>query len=282
MEFKRLIDGYYATWSFALSGNGLEALDRPAPFYAKDKGLVFYDPLPPLEGHHGWEKFKFDVAKVWSEAGIVTADIRRTGEPQVWQQGNLAWAVVPHQATVKLKNGQSRTVEQRQTFVWEQRDSQWLIVHEHASTAVSLGNNLPLRGGTTPPEHDATEFSIFVRDFWNAWNTRNSETAARFYAQTPALVVYLPWRTVGFTGWDAFRQFADNVMQDMQAGQFTPYDDLHVLQFGNVAVTAGTFGVTMRDKSGTTTQGDARYTLIWERCDGKWLIVHEHLSSTVS
>lgn len=281
VEFRQLIDGYYAAWSFALSGKGLEALDRPAPFYAKDNNLVFYDPLPPLEGHHGWEKFKFDVTRIWSEADIVTADIRRTGEPQIWQQGHLAWAAVPHQATVTLKDGQSKTVEQRQTFVWQQQGNRWLIVHEHASATVFLGSNLQQRGGTTPRGHDAIEFSQLVRNFWNAWNTKNSAIAARFYAQTSDLVVYLPWRTQGFTGWDAFKQFADNVMQNMQVVQFTPYEDVHVLQFDKVTVTAGTFNILLQSTSGVTTQGDARYTLIWERRNGEWLIVHEHLSSTL-
>ncbi len=39
--------------------------------------------------------------------------------------------------------------------------------------------------------------------------------------------------------------------------------------------------VKMQDKNNATTQGDARYTLVWEKHDDKWLIVHEHLSSTV-
>lgn len=280
-EFKQLIDDYYAAWSLALSGNDLSALDSPAPFYAKGEGLVFYDPLPPLEGHHGWEKFKFDVVKVWREAGIVTADIRRTGEPQVWRQDNLAWAAVLHQATATLKNGQSQTVEQRQTFVWQQQDSQWSIVHEHASAAVSLGSNLQQHNGTTPKGHEIAEFSQLVREFWSAWNTQNSEIAACFYVKTPDLVVYLPWRTQDFIGWDAFKQFADKVMQDMQTVQFTPDDNVHILRFGDIAVTAGIFSVMMRDKNGTMTRGDARYTLIWANRNGKWLIVHEHLSAVL-
>lgn len=282
IEFKALIDSYYAAWSFAISNNGLEALDCPASFYAKDKGLVFYDPRSPLEGHHDWEHFKVDVVKIWNEAGIVTADIRRSGKPQIWQRGDLAWAAVPHQATVALKEGQLQTVEQRQTFVWQRRDGQWLIVHEHASAAVSLGSNLPQRSGATPVGQHIAEFSQLIHDFWNAWNTRKVEAAARFYAKSPDLVVYLPWRTEGFMGWEAFKSFANQVMQDMETVQFTPDDNVHVLQFGDIAVTAGIFDIKLKAQDGKMTQGDARYTLIWAKLDGEWQIVHEHLSSTVS
>ncbi|MGL5807233.1 MAG: hypothetical protein ACRC11_17645 [Xenococcaceae cyanobacterium] len=32
----------------------------------------------------------------------------------------------------------------------------------------------------------------------------------------------------------------------------------------------------------TVIEGDARYTLIWKQQDSQWLIIHEHLSSTVN
>lgn len=280
-SFKVIIDEYYHAWSSALSGNGIEALDHPARFYTKDESAIFYDPLPPLDGHHGWQKFKFDVAKVWSEAGIVNANIQRVSEPTIWRQGDLAWAAVPHQATVKLKSGQEKTVAQRQTFVWQQQDNHWLIVHEHASAAVSLGSKLPQQNSTIN-ERSPSEFQELIRLFWDAWNTRNPEIAALFYAQTPDLVVYLPWQTEGFIGWETFKSFADRVMQNMQTVQFTPHDNLQALVFEDIAVTFGRFGILMQGKDETITQGDARYTLIWKQQDGKWLIVHEHLSSTVN
>lgn len=280
-KFKQLIDDYFAAWSFAISGNGIEALDRPAPFYAKDKNLVFYDPMQPLEGHHDWQKFKFDVVKVWSEAGILNADIRRTEEPLIWRYSNLALAIVPNEVTLTLQNGESKTVQQRLTMVWQQQNNQWLIIHEHASAAVSLGSNLASRSGLTPVKDDAAEFRQLISDFWKAWNIKDSAVASSFYAQTPDLVVYLPWKTEGFFGWDAFKKFADNVMQNMQTVQFVPDENIHVLQLGEIAVCAGIFSVKMQDKNNTTTQGDARYTLIWKKHDDRWLIVHEHLSSTV-
>lgn len=280
-DFKALIDGYYNAWSSALSGNGIEALDYPAQFYTKDESAIFYDPLPPLAGHHGWQKFKFDVAKVWSEAGIVNANIQRIGEPAVWRQDNLAWAAVPHQATVKLKNGQEKTVAQRQTFVWQRQDNQWLIIHEHASAAVSLGSKLPQQNSIIN-ERSPDEFKELIHLFWDAWNTCDTDIAAHFYAQTPDLVVYLPWRTEGFIGWETFKSFADRVMQNMQTVQFTPHDNLQALVFEDIAITFGTFGILMQGKDETITQGDARYTLIWKQHDSKWLIVHEHLSSTIN
>lgn len=281
-KFEQLLDRYYAAWSWEGSVPNASDFDGAGQFYAKEPDLIFYDPLPPVEGHRGWQGIKTGVAQVWGDAGIISANITPCGELQVWRRGNLALSISFPTASAKLRNGQAQEIEQRHTIVWQQRDGKWLIVHEHASASVSLGSNLQQRGGTTSGGDDVGEFSQLVREFWSAWNTRNYETAARFYAKTPELVVFLPWRKEGFTGWDAFKQFANEVMQNMQIVQFTPYEDVHVFQFDDIAVAAGTFGVMMRDKSGTTTQGDARYTLIWEKHNGDWLIVHEHLSSTVS
>jgi ketosteroid isomerase-like protein len=281
-KFKILIDEYYQAWSSALSGNGVQALDYPARFYTKDEEAVFYDPLPPLEGHHGWQKFKFDVAKVWSEAGIVSANIQRIGEPTVWQQSNFAWAAVPHQATVKLKNGVENTVAQRQTFVWQLQNDQWLIIHEHASASVSLGSKLPKTNNTSPKERSLSKFQELVHNFWSAWNTRDSKIVAPFYSQTQDLVVYLPWQTEAFIGWESFKSFADRVMQNMEMVQFTPHENLQTLVCDDIAVTFGTFEILMHSTDATVTEGDARYTLIWKQQDNKWQIVHEHLSSTIN
>lgn len=278
-EFKALIDPYYAAWSFE---NGAGGFDRAAKFYAKEPGLVFYDPLPPVEGHFGWEAIKAGVEKFWTEAGITTARISRTAEPQLWHYRKVAWAAVPHQAVVTLQNGQTQTVEQRQTFVWEQRNNQWQIVHEHASAIVKLGSKLVTRAGNqTPTGQSNAELKSLVKDFWTAWSTRNVQSASRFYATAPDLVVYLPWRTAGYQGWNEFSQTASAIMQNLTVAKFTPHDDMWTQQWGDVAATAGIFTVDLQAQDGSSTQGDARYTLIWAKYNGKWLIVHEHLSAVL-
>lgn len=245
-EFKALIDPYYAAWSFE---NGPGGFDRAAKFYAKDPGLVFYDPLPPVEGHFGWEAIKAGIEKFWTEAGITTARISRTAELQVWGYGKIAWAAVPHQAVVTSRNGQIQTVEQRQTFVWEQRDNQWQIIHEHASAAVNLGSKLVTRAGNqTPTGQSKAELKSLVKDFWRAWSTRNVQSASCFYAAAPDLVVYLPWRTAGYQGWDEFSPAATAIMQNLKVANFTVHDDMWTQQWEDIAVTAGTFTVDLQTK----------------------------------
>lgn len=125
-------------------------------------------------------------------------------------------------------------------------------------------------------------YKELIHQFWSAWNTLDSSIAGSFYSQTQDLVVYLPWKTEGFTGWENFKPFADRILQNMQMVQFTPYENLQVLVFDDIAVTFGTFGILMHSTDATVIEGDARYTLVWKQQDSKWLIVHEHLSSTVS
>ncbi|NEQ18979.1 MAG: hypothetical protein F6K28_03185 [Microcoleus sp. SIO2G3] len=128
-------------------------------FYAKEPDLIFYDPLPPLEGYRGWQGIKTGVAQVWGDAGIISANITPCGELQVWRRGDIALSISFPTASAKLRNGQAQEIEQRHTIVWQQRDGKWLIVHEHASAPVSLGSNLQQRGGTTSGGDGVGDFS---------------------------------------------------------------------------------------------------------------------------
>lgn len=283
-DFVRLMDDYWAAWS---APNGLQgkSFDDAERFYAKDANLIFYDPLPPLEGHAGWGAIRTGVEKVWRAAGARSWTIRRTPEPRIRRRGDVAWATAPHEARVTLANGQTQTAEQRQTFVWERRAGRWQIVHEHASRIVPLGSQLAKREladtAVSVAPTDA-EFNQTVRDFWAAWSTKDSTAVSRFYGQDANTTIFLPWVNQQFVGWQQFQPQADRVLAGLDRAEFTPYDDTRTWRWNDLVLTVGTFGINLAGKDGKRTTGDARYTLLWERRDGRWQIVHEHLSSVAA
>ena len=67
-------------------------------------------------------------------------------------------------------------------------------------------------------------------------------------------------------------------IDDIANSSFTPHDDLRVVRHGDVAWTTLTFHLSAVLKDGGGLVLDGRHTAIWERRDGRWLIVHEHLS----
>jgi ketosteroid isomerase-like protein len=61
--------------------------------------------------------------------------------------------------------------------------------------------------------------------------------------------------------------------------RFLYNDDLRVFRKGDVAWASVSFRVTGRSAGGEAFDKDGRVTLVWARENGKWLIVHEHVSS---
>jgi ketosteroid isomerase-like protein len=122
-EFKALIDRYYAAWSTLRTEN-------PAPFYAKDANLVFFD-FAPLQ-YKGWNEYQEGVKKNFFDkmsGGKVTPN----NDLRVTRRGNIAWTTLTEHFSTTLKDGRTIEIEGRHTAIWEKRNSKWLIVHEHVS-----------------------------------------------------------------------------------------------------------------------------------------------------
>lgn len=122
-EFRALIDRQAAAWS------NMDP-DQPAPFYAKDAGLVFYDVAP--FSYHGWAEYRDGVKKNLFDkmtSGKLTAGKDLT----VTRRGKVAWTTVTLHFSATWKAGGSMEQDLRHTAIWEKRSGKWLIVHEHVS-----------------------------------------------------------------------------------------------------------------------------------------------------
>jgi ketosteroid isomerase-like protein len=122
-EFKDLIRQYNEAWS---SGNP----DKPAPLYAKDPGLVFYD-VTPLK-YNGWDEYKVGVQKNLFD-NMASGELTAKDDLKVTRRGNIAWTTVTGHMSAKMKDGKALETDFRHTAIWEKRGGKWLIVHEHVS-----------------------------------------------------------------------------------------------------------------------------------------------------
>jgi ketosteroid isomerase-like protein len=126
-DFNAMIKDYYAKWSTLNS-------DNPAPFYAKDADLVFFD-VDPLK-YTGWQQyhdnFKNNVAP-----GFTSLTITPNNDIKTTRSGNMAFSALTFHLSAKTKDGQALEFEGRHTIVWQMRAGKWLIIHEHVSKPLS-------------------------------------------------------------------------------------------------------------------------------------------------
>jgi ketosteroid isomerase-like protein len=125
--FRKLVDGLCMAWS---TGNA----EAPGKFYAKDKGLVFYDVAP--FAYHGWNEYRDGVQKEFLDNA---AEINLTAgkELKVTRRGMIAWTIVPMHLMEKSKDGKTTEMDLRYTGIWEKRGASWLLVHDHLSAPVA-------------------------------------------------------------------------------------------------------------------------------------------------
>ena len=112
-----------------------------------------------------------------------------------------------------------------------------------------------------------------------AWMTLDASRAAIFYAtDDPGLVIY-DVAPLKYTGWAEVERGAVNVFQPIKSLNIELNEDAQVHSSGNLAWTTATLVIDLLNKDGSRKRMDGRWTTIWEKRGGKWLIVHEHLSS---
>lgn len=132
---------------------------------------------------------------------------------------------------------------------------------------------------TASRTNDVAQFKALIERYYAAWNTLKPENAAEFYAKDADLV-FFDIAPLKYKGWSEYKAgvmpaFINNVT----SAKLTPSGDLKITRRGNVAWTTLTFHLSAKPKAGGSMEVDARHTAIWELRDGKWLIVHEHVSA---
>lgn len=119
-----------------------------------------------------------------------------------------------------------------------------------------------------------------IRDVMNAWNdaltAKDVDRLASFYAKDAVLFdVTAP----DHTGRDAIRAVWQNSFKEMPADARMMYDDLHVRGSDTAAVLFG-YSVlkSEREPDHMISSMRVRFTVFYEKIDGQWRSVHEHVS----
>ena len=127
LDFSRMIKEYYAAWSTLNP-------DNPAPAYAKDPDLVFFD-VDPLK-YTSWQQYH-DNFKNNLAPGFTSLVITPNDDLKLTRSGNLAVATLTFRLVAKTKDGSPLEFTGRHTIVFQNRAGKWLIIHEHVSKPLS-------------------------------------------------------------------------------------------------------------------------------------------------
>jgi uncharacterized protein (TIGR02246 family) len=117
-----------------------------------------------------------------------------------------------------------------------------------------------------------------LQQVMNAWSAMDPDAAARFYAKDADLV-FFDLTPLQYQGWDEYYLGAKKLFANYTELNIRLRDDAHVHFRGDMAYATAIWDVFAQLADGSRQELALRWTVILERRDGEWLVVHEHVSA---
>ena len=117
-----------------------------------------------------------------------------------------------------------------------------------------------------------------LQEVMNAWSAMDPEAAAKFYAKDADLV-FFDLTPLQYKGWDEYYLGTKKLFANYTELNIRLRDDAQVHFRGDMAYATAIWDVFAQLADGSKQQLALRWTVILERRDGDWLVVHEHVSA---
>jgi ketosteroid isomerase-like protein len=119
-----------------------------------------------------------------------------------------------------------------------------------------------------------------MQKIWDGWSTLDPAKVAKYYATGPH--AFFDIAPLKYASWDEYQAGVKNVLSGYRSAVCTVNDDAALHPHGDLVWGTATIKEQMTTKAGKVEMGNFRWTVIWENVEGKWLIVHEHVSEPLS
>jgi ketosteroid isomerase-like protein len=121
----------------------------------------------------------------------------------------------------------------------------------------------------------------YLQKIWDGWSTLDPANVAKFYASGPH--TFFDIAPLKYGSWDEYQNGVKGELAGYTSAKFTLNDDAAIHPHGDLVWATATVKEEMTAKSGKVEMGSFRWTVVFEKQvfenqDGKWLIVHEHVS----
>jgi len=117
-----------------------------------------------------------------------------------------------------------------------------------------------------------------LQEVLNAWSMMDPDTAAKYYAKDADLV-FFDIAPLQYKGWDDYYLGTKKLFQNYQSLNIRLNEDANVHWKGDLAYATATWNVLGTLADGTQQKLELRWTVVLERRNGDWLVVHEHVSA---
>ena len=112
-----------------------------------------------------------------------------------------------------------------------------------------------------------------------SWETFDLAKIEPYYATDPDLT-YFDLAPLKYSNWAEYRATVPKVLFEPNSSlKLKMNDDLRVHSRGSLAWATFTFGADITNKQGATSHLDGRWTMILEKREKGWIVVHEHVSA---
>jgi ketosteroid isomerase-like protein len=144
--------------------------------------------------------------------------------------------------------------------------------------ALSLSGSAQTRKAATKkaPAGPAPDKAL-MQKIWDGWSTLDPANTRKFYATGPH--TFFDIAPLKYNSWDEYEKGVTSVLAGYKSAKFTVNDDASLHPHGDMVWATATIAEQMTTKAGKVEMGNFRWTVVWEDVDGKWLIVHEHVSA---
>jgi ketosteroid isomerase-like protein len=116
----------------------------------------------------------------------------------------------------------------------------------------------------------------YLQKIWDGWATLDPAGQKQYYAPGPH--VFFDIAPLKYASWDEYQTGVTQVLANYKAATCKVNDDAQIHKSGDAYWVTSTVAYDMTQKSGKREMGNFRWTAVFEKQDGKWLIVHEHVS----
>jgi len=116
----------------------------------------------------------------------------------------------------------------------------------------------------------------YLQKIWDGWAALDPSNQGQYYAQGPH--TFFDIAPLKYGSWDEYQKGVVNVLADFKTAKFTVNDDAEIHTTGDHAWGFATVKEDATMKSGKREMATIRWTYVFEKQGGKWLIVHEHVS----
>jgi len=112
----------------------------------------------------------------------------------------------------------------------------------------------------------------------DAWATLDVNNAKQYY-DNASNNAYFDLAPLKYASWKEYESGVVNLLKNFKSIKFTVNDDFTTHNAGKLVWSTATMKLDSTDVNGKAETTDVRWTAIWEKKGGKWLITHEHVSA---